>query len=106
MVVAWFVAFVLLDALEGTPPPDLAPPLVVDVVAGGAAYVLMAGLVGLAFRRRWGLVASAAGGFASMGTVTWCATHLGFSAPLFGQLVVVAAMVGLSGAGLIRTSRV
>jgi peptidoglycan/LPS O-acetylase OafA/YrhL len=98
--VAWLVFIQVVAALE--PAPQRSEP-VIGVLLGVAMLAIgVVMLVGLALRRRWGLVASlGASALAAAATIA-CPTsgHHQFGAWWYGELACVAALLAISVAAL------
>jgi peptidoglycan/LPS O-acetylase OafA/YrhL len=98
--VAWLVFIQLVAALE--PAPQRSEP-VIGVLLGVAMLTLgVVMLFGLAFRRRWGLVASLGASVLATAAVVACPTsgHHQFGAWWYGELACAAALVAICVAAL------
>jgi hypothetical protein len=104
--VSWFVLTPLAAALE--PATDRSEPLIGTLLSASMDVLFVVTLVGLAMRRRWGLVASLAGAGFVTAMVVACPTsgHHQFGAWWFGEMACALALIGISvGALRSRTSR-
>lgn len=91
--VSWFVVMEIVAALE---PTSARPDPALGVALGVVANVLFVGmLIGLALRRRWGLLASLAGAVLVTAMAVACPTsgHHAFGLWWYGEMVGVLALV-------------
>jgi len=98
--ISWFVLTEIAAALE--PPTNRPEPLIGTLLIGAMDVVFVVLLVGLAMRRRWGLVASLAGAALSTAMVVACPTsgHHQFGNWWYGEMACVVALVAISVAAL------
>jgi hypothetical protein len=96
VAVAWFVLFQVAALLE--PQTSHAVPVVAVVLEVGMWVLLGATVVGLATRRRWGLLASLGGAGVATAASIACPTtgHHPVGAWWFGQMACVLALVAVS----------
>ncbi len=100
--VSWFVLTPIAAALE--PATDRAEPLLGTLLGASMDVLFVVMLLGLAMRRRWGLVASVAGGALVTAMVVACPTtgHHQFGTWWYGEMACALALVGISVAALRR----
>jgi hypothetical protein len=100
--VSWFVLTPIAAALE--PATDRAEPLLGTLLGASMDVLFVVMLLGLAMRRRWGLVASIAGGALVTAMVVACPTtgHHQFGTWWYGEMACALALVGISVAALRR----
>ena len=100
--VAWFVLTGIAAGIE--PAAQESEPALAAVLSAGIDLLLLAMLFGLAFRRRWGLVASLAASAVVTAMAVACPTsgHHQFGLWWYGQMACVLALVGVSVAALRR----
>jgi hypothetical protein len=98
--ISWFVLTEIAAALE--PATNRPEPLIGTLLIGAMDLVFVVLLVGLAMRRRWGLVASLAGAVLSTAMVVACPTsgHHQFGNWWYGEMACVMALVAISVAAL------
>ena len=98
--ISWFVLTEIAAALE--PATNRPEPLIGTLFIGAMDVVFVVLLVGLAMRRRWGLVASLAGAVLSTAMVVACPTsgHHQFGNWWYGEMACVLALVAISVAAL------
>ena len=98
--ISWFVLTEIAAALE--PATNRPEPLIGTLLIGAMDVVFVVLLVGLALRRRWGLVASLAGAVLSTAMVVACPTsgHHQFGNWWYGEMACVGALVAISVAAL------
>jgi hypothetical protein len=98
--ISWFVLTEIAAALE--PATNRPEPLIGTLLIGAMDVVFVVLLVGLAMRRRWGLVASLAGAVLSTAMVVACPTsgHHQFGNWWYGEMACVLALVAISVAAL------
>jgi len=100
--ISWFVLTPIAAALE--PATDRPEPLIGTLLVASMDVLFVGMLIGLAMRRRWGLVASVAGGVLATAMVVACPTtgHHQFGTWWFGEMACALALVGISVAALRR----
>ena len=100
--VSWFVLTPIAAALE--PATDRPEPLIGTLLVAAMDVLFVGMLIGLAMRRRWGLVASVGGGALVTAMVVACPTsgHHQFGTWWFGEMACALALVGISVAALRR----
>jgi hypothetical protein len=98
--VAWFVLTGIAAALE--PAAQGSEPAIGAVLSAGVDVLLLAMLFGLAFRRRWGLVASLGAAAVVTAMAVACPTsgHHQYGLWWYGQMACVLTLVAVSVAAL------
>jgi hypothetical protein len=98
--ISWFVLTEIAAAIE--PATNRPEPLIGTLLIGAMDVVFVVLLVGLAMRRRWGLVASVGGAVLSTAMVVACPTsgHHQFGNWWYGEMACVMALVAISVAAL------
>jgi hypothetical protein len=102
--VSWFVLTFIAGELE--PATDRSEPLLGTLLGVFMTVLFFATLVGLAMRRRWGLVGSSGGAVIFTAMVVACPVsgHHPFGAWWYGELVCALALMVISFAALQRGS--
>jgi hypothetical protein len=100
--VSWFVLTPIAAALE--PATNRPEPLLGTLLGASMDLLFFAMLIGLAMRRRWGLVASVGGGALVTAMVVACPTsgHHQFGTWWFGEMACALALLAIGVAALRR----
>jgi hypothetical protein len=100
--VSWFVLLTIGAELE--PATDQSEPLLGVLLGVATLTLFVTMLVGLAMRRRWGIVASFVGGIVLTAMAIMCPVsgHHSFGAWWYGQMACALALVAISVVALPR----